>query len=84
MVLRVSRILQPVSATASAYFLATVAVADKSCNKFNAVRSPVSKALAEPLTLHNTVFFLTASPSETSQLIVTLVSRCLNTASNQA
>ncbi len=40
-VLRVSSTLQPVPATASAYCRDTVAVADKVCNKFNAVRSPV-------------------------------------------
>src|SRR6266478_1936715 len=74
-VLRVSRIVHPVPATASTKRRATVAVADSSCRKFSAVRSPVSTARAGPAISKTTWLAARRSPSSACQVSRTRASR---------
>ena len=82
-VLRVSRMRHSVPATASTKRRVTVAVADSSCRKLSAVRSPVRIARAGPAISNTTAPAVTGSPSAARQVMRTCGSRRVKVASAQ-
>ena len=72
-VLRVSSNLVVVPARCLTYELVMVAVPERLCKKFNAVRSPVNKIRALPDNSNNVVLAVTCCPSLTNQVILVVV-----------
>src|SRR5687767_9226589 len=83
-VLRVSRIVARVPATARTYAAVVVAVEESVCRKLSALRSPETSARALPSSVQSVAPASTASPSPTRQPIVAVPSSAWKHASNHA